>query len=252
MQLRIAMWSGPRNISTAMMRAWENRPDATVVDEPFYACYLAATGLHHPGRDEVIASQPVDWREVVAGLTGPLPDGFAVQYQKHMTHHMLPEIGRDWLGEVTSCFLVRTPAEVVASYAETRKAPTLEELGFPQQAELFDQVSERLGRAPPVLDASDVLRDPAAMLAALCESVGIAFDARMLSWPAGPRPTDGVWAKHWYHSVERSTGFKPLRAHTKPVPPALARLVDAAQPIYERLAAHRLQPGPGPAAGERP
>ena len=251
MPLRIAMWSGPRNISTAMMRAWENRPDTTVVDEPFYACYLQATGLDHPGRDEVIASQPSDWREVVAGLTGPLPGGIEVQYQKHMTHHMLPGIGRDWLDEVSNCFLVRTPTEVVASYAETRKAPTLEDLGFPQQAELFEQVCDRLGHAPPVLDTSDVLRDPAAMLAALCESVGIAFDARMLSWPAGPRSTDGVWAKHWYHAVERSTGFNPLRAHSKPVPAALAPLVDAARPIYERLAAHRLQPEPFPGA-ERP
>ncbi|MFU8821948.1 MAG: HAD family hydrolase [Gammaproteobacteria bacterium] len=242
MPQRIAMWSGPRNISTAMMRAWENRPDATVVDEPFYACYLAATGLDHPGRDDVIASQPTDWREVVAALTGPVPAARAVFYQKHMTHHMLPEFGRDWLDRVTNCFLVRRPAEVVASYVETRRAPTLEDLGFPQQAEIFDRVADRLGRAPPVLDAADVLRNPAGMLEALCEAVSIPFDARMLSWPPGPRRTDGVWAKHWYASVERSTGFNPLRANSKPVPPALASLVEAAQPIYERLAAHRLRP----------
>jgi hypothetical protein len=242
MPLRIAMWSGPRNISTAMMRAWENRPDAVVVDEPFYACFLAATGLDHPGRDEVIASQPTDWRKVVAALTGPVPAPRAVFYQKHMTHHMLPEFGRDWLDQVTNCFLVRRPAEVVASYVETRRAPTLEDLGFPQQAEIFDRVADRLGQAPPVLDAADVLRNPAAMLDALCEAVGIPFDARMLSWPPGPRRTDGVWAKHWYASVERSTGFSPLRANSKPVPPTLASLVEAAQPIYERLAAHRLPP----------
>ena len=244
MPLRIAMWSGPRNISTAMMRAWENRLDTAVVDEPFYACYLAATGSDHPGRDDVIASQSTDWREVVAALTGPVPGGKPVFYQKHMTHHMLPAFGRDWLEEVTNCFLVRTPAEVVASYAETRRAPTLEDLGFPQQAEIFDRVADRLGRAPPVLDATDVLRDPAGMLAALCQAVGVTFDARMLSWPPGPRTTDGVWAKHWYASVERSTGFNPLRATSKPVPPALAPLAEAAQPIYDRLAAHRLRPAP--------
>jgi hypothetical protein len=244
MPLRIAMWSGPRNISTAMMRAWENRLDTAVVDEPFYACYLAATGSDHPGRDDVIASQPTDWRAVVAALTGPVPGGKPVFYQKHMTHHMLPGFGRDWLKEVTNCFLVRPPAEVVASYAETRRAPTLEDLGFPQQAEIFDRVADRLGQAPPVLDATDVLRDPAGMLAALCRALGVNFDARMLSWPPGRRDTDGVWAKHWYASVERSTGFNPLRATSKPVPLALAPLVEAAQPSYDRLAAHRLRPAP--------
>jgi hypothetical protein len=236
------MWSGPCNISTAMMRAWENRPDTVVVDEPFYACYLAATGLNHPGRDEVIASQPTDWREVVGALTGPLPPDRTIFYQKHMTHHMLPEFGREWLDDVTNCFLVRTPAEVVASYAETRRAPTLDDLGFPQQAEIFDRVADRLGRAPPLLDAGDVLRDPAGMLASLCGALDVPFDARMLSWPPGSRPTDGVWAKHWYASVERSTGFNPRRASSKPVPPALAPLAEAAWPIYERLAAHRLRP----------
>jgi hypothetical protein len=242
MTLRIAMWSGPRNISTAMMRAWENRPDTVVVDEPFYACYLAATGLDHPGREQVIASQPTDWRTVAANLTGLVPDGRAIYYQKHMTHHILPGFGRDWIDAVTSCFLIRAPAEVVASYAETRRAPTLADLGFAQQGEIFDRVADRLGETPPVLDACDVLHDPAGMLAALCKAVGVSFDARMLSWPPGSRPTDGVWAKHWYASVERSTGFNPLRASSKPVPPALAPLVDAAQPIYDRLAVYRLRP----------
>lgn len=244
MPLRIAMWSGPRNISTAMMRAWENRPDTAVVDEPFYACYLAATGLDHPGRDEILASQPTDWRVVAESLTGPVPDSKPVHYQKHMTHHVLPEFGCDWLDQVTNCFLLRAPAEVVASYAETRRAPTLEDLGFARQGEIFDRVADRLGCVPPVLDAADVLRDPAGMLAALCHAVGVAFDARMLSWPPGPRATDGVWARHWYASVERSTGFNRLRANSKPVPRALAWLVDEAQPIYDRLATYCLRPGP--------
>ena len=242
MPLRIAMWSGPRNISTAMMRAWENRPDATVIDEPFYACYLAGTALDHPGRDEVIASQATDWRQVAKSLIGPIPGGKAIYYQKHMTHHILPGFGRDWIDEVTNCFLVRLPAEVVASYVETRRSPTLEDLGFVQQGEIFDRVADRLGRAPPVLDAADVLRDPAGMLAALCRAVGVEFDARMLSWPPGPRASDGVWAKHWYASVEKSTGFNPLRANSKPMPRSLQPLAEAALPVYERLVAHRLQP----------
>lgn len=250
MTLRIAMWSGPRNISTAMMRAWENRPDTTVVDEPFYACYLAATGADHPGREEVIASQPTDWREVVESLTGHGPERKAIHYQKHMTHHMLPEFGHDWLQHMSNCFLVRAPAQVVASYAETRNAPTLSDLGFVQQAEIFDRVADRLGRAPPVIDAADVLRNPARMLAALCAALGVVFDARMLSWPPGRRSTDGIWAKHWYAAVERSTGFSPLGAGSKPVPRPLEPLVEAALPIYDRLAAHRLQPAA--AGGDQP
>jgi hypothetical protein len=247
MPLRIAMWSGPRNISTAMMRAWENRLDTAVVDEPFYACYLAETGVDHPGREEVIASQPTDWRKVVAALTGPVPGAAPVFYQKHMTHHMLPGFGRDWLGEVCNCFLIRNPREVVASYAETRRAPKLEDLGFVQQAQIFDEVADRLGAAPPVVDAADVLSDPAGSLAALCGAVGIQFDARMLSWPPGPRASDGVWAKHWYGAVLDSTGFVPLRSRAKPVPPELEALVDAAWPSYERLAGYRLRPVDGKA-----
>lgn len=245
--MRIAMWSGPRNISTAMMRAWENRPDTAVVDEPLYAFYLSATGSKHPAREEVIASQPTDWREVAGTLTGPIPGGRAIFYQKHMTHHFLPQVGRDWLDALSHCFLVRDPAQVIASYAETRNSPTLEDLGFPQQAEIFERVADRLGAPPPVIDANDVLRDPAAMLSLLCERLGVPFDARMLSWPPGRRSTDGVWAQHWYASVERSTGFQPLRANAKPVPPHLEPLVGAALPIYERLAAYRLRP-PGAAA----
>jgi hypothetical protein len=248
MPLRIAMWSGPRNISTAMMRAWENRLDTAVVDEPFYACYLAATGLDHPGREEVIRSQPTDWRQVAAAMVGAVPGGKAVYYQKHMSHHMLPDFGREWLDQVTNCFLLRAPAEVVASYAETRRTPALDELGFLQQAELFDREAERVGSAPPVLDAADVLQDPAGMLRALCTALGTEFDARMLSWRPGPRPTDGVWARHWYASVLQSTGFHSRRARSKPVPPGLEPLVDAALPVYERLAAHRLRPVPEQAA----
>ena len=249
--LRIAMWSGPRNISTAMMRAWGNRLDTAVIDEPFYACYLAATGIHHPGREEVLASQPTDWREVIEKLTGPVPGGRAIYYQKHMTHHILPGMSQDWLDAMSHCFLVRSPAQVVASYAETRNAPTLEDLGFVQQAEIFDRVADRLGHAPPVIDANDVLRDPASMLTTLCAALGVPFDARMLSWPPGRRDTDGVWAPYWYASVERSTGFHRLRASSRPVPPELRHLVEAATPVYERLATHCLQPPePGPEPSE--
>ncbi len=125
-EVRVAMWSGPRNISTALMRSFEARPDTVVVDEPLYAHYLAVTGIDHPGREHIMASQPTRWQEVAAGLTGPLPGDPAVHYQKHMAHHLLPGVGRDWLGGLTHAFLIRDPAHVVASYSRvmfvTRRA----------------------------------------------------------------------------------------------------------------------------------
>src|SRR5207248_8652843 len=185
--IRIAMWSAPRNISTAMMRAWGNRPDTAVIDEPFYAYYLKATGKLHPGADEVIAVGAVDWRQVIAHLTGPVPSGKRVLFQKQMTHHLLPEIDREWLRTVTNCFLIRDPREVIASYIKKREAPALEDLGFLQQAEILDFVRTRTGSIPPIVDAKDVLENPERMLRLLCEGVGIEFSESMLSWPRGLR-----------------------------------------------------------------
>ena len=240
--LRIAMWSGPRNISTAMMRAFENRPDTAVVDEPFYAAYLAATGLDHPMRAEVLASQPRDWRAVAARLLEPAPGGAPVFYAKHMTHHMLADFGTDWMAACRNVFLIRRPEEVIASYREKRAEVALADIGIVRQAELFDLVADRLGAAPPVLDAADVLAAPAATLGALCVALGLAFDPAMISWPAGRRASDGVWAPAWYDQVERSTGFARPRAR----PPArlddhLRRIADAAAPCYARLQRHKLR-----------
>jgi hypothetical protein len=230
---RVAMWSGPRNISTAMMRSFGSRADTVVVDEPFYAHYLAVTGLDHPGRDAVLASQPNRWEDVAAALTGPLPAGVAVFYQKHMAHHLLPGMGRSWLAGLTHAYLIRDPAHVVASYARVRDEPTLADLGYPQQVEIFRAYGG------PVVDAADVLRDPAGTLRRLCAALGIPFDEAMLHWPAGPRDTDGVWAPHWYAAVQASTGFAPYRPAPAEVPARLRPLVAAAQPYYDELAAHR-------------
>ncbi|MEO8809372.1 MAG: hypothetical protein ABI386_03905 [Rhodanobacter sp.] len=238
--MRIAMWSGPRNISTAMMRAWENRHDTTVIDEPFYAHYLLATGVEHPGRDAVIAAQNNDATEVAAMLTGPIPHKRPIWYQKHMTQHMLRDMSLDWLDEVESCFLIRAPADVVASFTIQRPDAAAWELGFEQQARLFDHVCSRLGTAPPVIDATDVLEDPAGILGALCDRLGIPFSARMLRWPPGPRSSDGVWAPHWYGSVQRSTGFDPSREHPHLLSPFQRKLVEQCRPYYDRLAPHRL------------
>jgi hypothetical protein len=238
--LRIAMWSGPRNISTAMMRAWENREDTAVVDEPFYAHYLHATGVNHPGREDVLKSQSTDAEEVAAMLTGPIPDGKAIWYQKHMTQHILPDMPLDWLDEVTNCFLIRDPEQVVASFSIQRPDAAAWELGFEQQARLFDDVCDKLGHAPPVIDAADVLKDPRGTLSALCAKLGIPFSERMLHWPPGPRPSDGAWAPHWYAAVERSTGFAPYRPRDDKLTAFQQRLADLCRPHYKRLAERRI------------
>ncbi|HET8898208.1 MAG TPA: hypothetical protein VFN09_05480 [Rhodanobacteraceae bacterium] len=240
---RIAMWSGPRNISTAMMRAWENRPDCVVTDEPFYAHYLARTGVEHPGRDAVLAAQSSDARAVAAALVGPVPQGQPLWYQKHMTQHLLDDTPLDWLEQVDNCFLIRAPERVVASFTIQRPDAAAWELGFEQQARLFDRIADHLGAPPPVLDASDVLRDPRASLSALCNRLGLPFSERMLAWPAGPRDSDGVWAPYWYESVWRSTGFSAYRPFDGTLTATQQHLVDACQPYYQRLAQFRLKPG---------
>ena len=231
---RIAMWSGPRNLSTALMRSFENRPDCVVVDEPLYAAYLDATGLDHPGREDVLASQPTDADVVLDTLTSG-PVATPVQYQKHMTHHLLPTMDRSPLAGLVHAFLVRDPERVLVSYAKVRDEPTLDDLGLPQQVELF----ERYGG--PVVDAADVLADPRGTLTALCAAVGIAFDEAMLAWPAGPRDTDGVWSPHWYAGVEASTGFAASSPGSgDALPDRLRPLLDRCLPYYERLAPYRL------------
>lgn len=239
--VRIAMWSGPRNISTAMMRAWENRPDTVVVDEPFYAFYLKETDTQHPGADEVIAQGETDWHKVVAQLTGPIPRRAHIFYQKQMTHHLLPHVSRDWLGDVTNCFLIRDPAEVIASYIKKNPEPELNHLGFVQQADIFDFVRRRTGSIPPVIDADDVLRDPERMLRLLCDAVGVEYSDAMLSWPPGPRDTDGIWAKYWYAEVERSTGFQPYRKRKVELPDHLREIEQRCRQFYEQLHAVRLR-----------
>ena len=208
---RIAMWSGPRNISTAMMRSFGSRPDTAVTDEPLYAHYLKVTGVAHPGRDDVLAVHESDWRKVAARLTGPVPGGRSIWYQKHMAHHLLPMIEREWLDQLTHAFLIREPDEMVASLLRTFPGAGLADTGLPQQCEIFDRVAGRNGRAPPVVLASDVLKQPRAQLEALCDALGIQFLPEMLAWTAGPRDTDGAWAPHWYAAVEASTGFEPYR-----------------------------------------
>jgi hypothetical protein len=227
-----------------MMRSFGARADCAVTDEPFYGAYLVATGLTHPMREEVTASQPTDWRKVADTLLGPPPEGKPIWYQKHMTHHVLPQFGREWSDPLVNAFLIRAPAAVLASYSHKRDDFTLEEIGLPAQAELFDRAADRLGRSPPVIESQDVLADTRGTLTALCEACGVPFDGAMLSWAPGRRASDGVWAPAWYDAVERSTGFAAPRCElgVDDLPDALKPVAEAAQPIYERLARHKLGP----------
>lgn len=234
---RIAMWSGPRTISTALMRAWENRPDTIVIDEPLYGFYLSRTGAPHPGSDEVIKTMNNGWRAVIDDLTlAPFPVGKSVFYAKHMTHHLLPEVDRSALGALRHAYLIRDPRQLLASYAKVRARPVLEDLGLAQQVEIFRMFGG------PVVDSSDILQRPEPALRALCDALGVPFDPAMLCWPAGPRDTDGVWARYWYDRVWRSTGFGPYREQAAELPPGLEPLAERCQPFYEEMSAHRIRP----------
>ncbi len=239
--LRIAMWSGPRNVSTALMRSWGNRPDTHVVDEPFYAYYLLATNAPHPGREEVLAHHETDWRRVVEQLTGPIPGGKPIFYQKHMTHHLLPEIDRSWFDRVTHCFLIRDPREVLLSLHRKTPDPPLEATGFPQQAAIFREVCERTGQVPPVVDARELLTNPRYVLNWLCDRLGVPFLEAMLRWPPGRRETDGVWAKYWYERVEQSTGFEPYRPRPGSLPRRLLPVYRECLRCYELLREHAVE-----------
>lgn len=226
-----------------MMRSWGSRPDTHVTDEPLYACYLKTTGADHPGREEVMGAHETDWRRVVGWLTGPVPGGLPLWFQKHMTHHLLPDVDRGWLWgpEFRHAFLIRDPSDMLISLAKVTPNPALADTGLPQQLELFEAESRRLGRTPPVVDAADVLRDPRRTLTALCGGLGVAFDDRMLRWERGRRDTDGVWAKHWYGVVEQTTGFGPFVPRREQVPERLHPLLRECSRYYEPMHAHRVR-----------
>jgi hypothetical protein len=224
-----------------MMRAWGNRPDTVVCDEPLYAHYLRVTGLDHPGAAEVVAHHESNLERVIADLLAPLPEGASIFYQKHMAHHLLPDVPRAWLDEVTSAFLIREPADMLISLAQRLPNPRLEDTGLPQQVEIFERVKARTGATPPVVDARDVLADPRRMLGLLCDAVEAPFSERMLSWPPGIRPTDGVWARHWYDAVVRSTGWHPYHAKDEAIPDSLRGVELAARECYEVLWKVRLR-----------
>ncbi len=235
MTVRVAMWSGPRNISTAMMRSWENRPDCVVVDEPFYAAYLVRTGIEHPGRDEVIASRQSDPDEVVRSLSAPVDA--AVHYAKQMTHHLEDDVPLGWVEAFRNVLLIRDPAEVVSSYVRSREACEPADIGLLQQERLL----AALPATTPIIDAEDFLRDPETHLRWLCDWLGIGFTDQMLHWPSGPRDSDGVWAPYWYDAVQRSTGFEAWRPREVDLSPHDAAVAEACRPAYDAMRSQRLR-----------
>ncbi len=238
----IAMWSGPRNISTALMRAWEARPDTVVCDEPLYAHYLNETGIDHPGAGEVIAAGETNLGRVVKSLTVAPDSGCEIYYQKQMAHHLLPGMDVSWVDGLANALLIREPREMLTSLLRVLPNPDLEATGLPRQVELAEREAQRVGRVPAILDSRDLLEDPGGMLAALCARLDVPYLDAMLRWEPGPRATDGVWAKHWYGSVERSTGFGKYVPKQEDVPARHLGLLRDCERLYSQLAAQRLAP----------
>lgn len=247
--LRICIWSGPRNISTALMYSFAQRRDTRALDEPLYAHYLRATGARHPGRDEVLAAMENDGAKVVRDvILGPCDR--PVLFMKQMAHHLV-EIDRGFLKQTANVLLVRDPAWVLPSLAKKVSDVGMRDTGFAVLTELRRQLRE-WGQDPPVVDAGHLLRDPPGVLKILCEALGVAFDPAMLSWPAGPHPEDGVWAPYWYHNAHLSTGFQPYREEPGPLPENLLPLLEECQSHYERLEADAIRTAPAPAGDGRP
>ena len=243
MTIRVAMWSGPRNISTAMMRSWENRSDCSVVDEPFYAYYLQQTQFRHPMFEEVLASQSTHFADVAKSMSEG-EYSTPIQYQKHMTQHMLPGCDLSWTENLVHCMLIRDPAYVVNSYTNSMGACTAEDIGIQRQFELYQTISELTGQDIPIVDSISVLQHPDKAIPAMCTALGIECNEdtklAMLNWPQGPRSSDGVWASHWYHSVEKSTGFGATKNHQLNLNDAQMAVVEEVTPYYQKLKAKAL------------
>jgi hypothetical protein len=244
MSVNIAMWSGPRNISTAMMYSFASRPDCEVWDEPFYAFSLKERGNDHPLKREIMASYEWRYEAVVDRCLSSPASGRSIFYQKHMTHHMLPGFDRSWILKLTNAFLIRDPLRVLASYARKWEEVTLRDIGIVEQWEIFGLIADAKGVPPVVIDAEDVLDDPPSALKALCRALAIDYCEAMLSWPKGAKPYDGLWASHWYNAVHASVGFEKPAAHTlATLPSGLQKLADRAAPYYERMRSFRLNSG---------
>ena len=236
----IAMWSGPRNISTALMRSFENRSDCFVSDEPFYSYFLYKTGLKHPLYDEIIKSGLINYNKIIKYITGPIPSSKNIWYQKHMAHHILEGENLDWIKNMKNCLLIRHPNDVILSYSKKNEINSIQQLGYLQQIKIYKMLIKEMELAPIIIDAQDLLRNPKNMLIEMCKKLRIKFDDNMLSWPPGIRETDGIWGKHWYKQVEASTGFKPYTKTDRIIPPKYIKLNDECMQYYDFLYQNRI------------
>ena len=234
------MWSGPRNISTALMRSFENRPDCFVSDEPFYSFFLCKTGLNHPMRDEIIQSEETNYNKIIRYITGPIPHLNKIWYQKHMAHHILVDSNIDWIKKMKNCILIRHPKDVILSYTKKNEIEDIYQLGYPQQVNIYKILSKETKYTPIIIDARDLLLNPEVALIRICEKLEIDFDLKMLSWPSGTRKTDGVWGKHWYKQVEASTAFKPFKENKQNVPAKYIPIYNQCMEHYNHLYKKRL------------
>ena len=238
---RVAMWSGPRNISTALMYSFENRSDCYATDEPLYASFLLKSGTPHPGAEEVIENNESEVGKIITTLTGPIPDEKQIWYQKHMCHHLPPDSDISWIDNFNNCFLIRNPREVLLSLSKITDSIDLLSTGLPQQLTIFRHVIKSSGKTPPVIDSADVLEDPESILSVLCESIGIPFSKRMLSWEPGPRNCDGLWGKYWYDSVWKSSGFSPPTPKDGELSEHLHSVLEESIMIYQELREMRIR-----------
>jgi len=229
------MWSGPRNISTAMMRSFENRDDTFVIDEPFYAYYLSKTGFNHPGRKHVLESQSTKWEDIVDLITGDIPDKKKIWYQKHMVHHIVDDTNIGWVNFFNNFFLIRHPKEVIISYSKQSPIGGIKDLGYPQQINLFKKIKNLTGDYPIVINSKDFLCNPEKFLRKICEHLKINFSNKMLNWPKGSRKTDGVWSPYWYKNVIKSSSFKPYKKSNKRLPKEYISLLEECLPYYNYL-----------------
>ncbi len=236
----IAMWSGPRNVSTALMRSFENRSDCFVSDEPFYSYFLYKTGLKHPLSDKIIKSGLIDYNKIIKYITGPIPFSKNIWYQKHMAHHILEGVNMDWIKNIANCLLIRHPSDVILSYSKKNEIDNIQQLGYLQQIEIYKMLTEETGVPPIIIDAQDLLKEPRKILIEICKNLRIKFDDKMLSWPPGVRKTDGIWGKHWYKQVEASTGFNPYIKSDRTIPSRYQNLNDECMKYYDFLYQNRI------------
>ena len=236
---RIAMWSGPRNLSTALMRSFASRADCSAIDEPFYAAYLKATGINHPMRQLILKTYSSDPKDVIKNCLKSEVNT-ALQFQKHMTHHMLKSFDRSFVNSISNAFLIRAPEKVIKSFGKKIISFDLEDLGYVQQEEIFTMICEKTGTIPPVIDADDLCANPKVVLIKLCNKLGIDFSEKMLSWKPGPHSYDGIWGSYWYQSVNESSEFILPKVKLERLSSFQNNLIDRATPYFVRLNACKI------------